>query len=62
MNMIRDKEQEKNAQDKSIGKSQFRCQYCNKSMSKYDYETFHGLCGKCREIVDWKNILQTAKE
>ena len=38
------------------------CEYCKKPMSKYDYETYHGLCGTCREIADWKEILRTIKE
>ena len=26
-------------------------------MHKFDYETYNGYCGKCREILDWKRTL-----
>ena len=27
-----------------------------------DYEMYNGYCGKCREILDWKNTLNDIKE
>ena len=40
----------------------FTCKYCGKKISRYDYETHHGYCGKCREVLDWKKILGELKE
>jgi len=31
-------------------------------MSIYDFETFKGYCGNCRDIIDWKKILDNVKE
>ena len=31
-------------------------------MSRFDYETFKGYCGICREILDWKKVLSDIKE
>jgi len=41
---------------------QFHCSYCQKPMSKFDFETYKGICGKCREIADWKQILHDVKQ
>jgi hypothetical protein len=54
--MIERKNSEAKDRDGSL-----HCQYCQKPMSEFDYETYHGLCGKCREIVDWKQILKHVK-
>jgi hypothetical protein len=40
----------------------YKCKYCGKKMSTYDYETYHGFCGKCREIQDWKKLLKEVKD
>ena len=31
-------------------------------MHKFDFETYKGYCGKCREILDLKKILGDVKE
>jgi hypothetical protein len=41
---------------------EFRCRYCAKKMNPFDFKTFHGICGKCRETVDWKDILDQLKK
>jgi len=41
---------------------EYRCKYCGKKMSKFDYETYNGYCGKCREVLDWKKTLQDLKK
>lgn len=40
----------------------YRCKYCGKIMSSFDYDTFKGYCGNCRNILDWKKILTDVKE
>jgi len=44
--------------EKKDNESSFHCLYCGKKMSKFDFETYHGVCGKCREVVDWKQVLK----
>ena len=41
---------------------QYKCKYCGRKMHKFDYETNHGYCGKCREILEWKRTLDGIKE
>ncbi len=53
-------QQDSNEKDNS--KQGYRCQYCGSKMSKYDFETFGGICGKCRDILDWKDILKQMKQ
>jgi hypothetical protein len=36
--------------------------YCSNKMNEFDYKTYNEYCGKCREILDWKNILSDIKE
>lgn len=48
--MTNDKEQE------------FKCKYCNRKMHKFEYKNYNGYCGKCREIIEWKKILENIKE
>jgi hypothetical protein len=38
-------------------KEEYKCNYCDKKMNKFEYEMYKGYCGKCREVLDWKNIL-----
>lgn len=40
----------------------YKCGYCGKKIHKIDYELNHGYCGKCREIIEWKQILGDIKE
>ena len=40
----------------------YRCKYCNEKMHKFDYETYNGYCGKCREVIDWKRTLGDLKD
>ena len=40
----------------------YQCKYCGIKLSKFDYDTYNGCCGKCREILDWKSILHDVKE
>ena len=47
---------------KEMNEQEHKCKYCSKIMSKFDYETYEGYCGKCREILDWKYILSEYKE
>lgn len=44
-----------------MNKQKYRCEYCGKPMSRYDYENYKGVCGKCRELKDWKDILKNFK-
>ena len=34
-----------------MNKKEYNCKYCGKKMHKFDYETYKGYCGKCREEV-----------
>jgi len=43
-------------------KEEYKCKYCGKKMHKFDYEMHKGYCGKCREVIDWKDILTDLKE
>ena len=45
-----------------MNKNKYKCKYCGKEMSKFDYETYNGYCGKCREVMDWKKVLGDLKE
>ena len=45
-----------------MAEERYKCKYCEKKMNKIDYEIYNGYCGKCREILDWKNILSDYKE
>ena len=45
-----------------MSKEEYKCKYCGKEMHKFDYETYKGYCGKCREVMDWKQILSNLKE
>ncbi len=40
----------------------FKCKYCNRKMHKFEYENYNGYCGKCRDIIEWKSILENIKE
>ena len=41
---------------------EYKCKYCGRKIHKFDYEKNNGYCGKCREIVKWKRMLEQAKE
>ena len=43
-------------------KEVFTCKYCKKKMNKFDFKINKGYCGKCSEVMDWKNILSEYKE
>ena len=43
-------------------KKEYRCKYCDIIMNKFDFENYNGYCGKCREVIDWKNILGNIKD
>jgi transcription initiation factor TFIIIB Brf1 subunit/transcription initiation factor TFIIB len=45
-----------------MAEEEYKCKYCGKEMRKYDYETYKGYCGKCREVIDWKQILSNLKD
>jgi hypothetical protein len=36
----------------------YRCKYCGNKISEYDFREYNGYCGKCREVIDWKKILE----
>ena len=42
-------------------KKTYQCKYCGKKMNKIEYDMYHGYCVKCREIIDWKQILSEYK-
>jgi|GEM_PF-2354522 len=42
-------------------KKTYQCKYCGKKMNKIEFDMYHGYCVKCREIVDWKQILSEYK-
>jgi transcription initiation factor TFIIIB Brf1 subunit/transcription initiation factor TFIIB len=48
--MLKEKEQE------------YKCKYCGIKMYKFDYENYNGYCGKCKEILEWKKILENTKK
>lgn len=31
-------------------------------MHEFDYETYNGYCGKCREFLDWGKTLSDLKD
>jgi len=39
----------------------YTCKYCRKKMNKIDYEMNNGYCGKCRDLLDWKQVLDNYK-
>ena len=41
---------------------EYKCKYCGEKMHKIDFEIYNGFCGKCREVIDWKNTLSSLKE
>jgi hypothetical protein len=41
---------------------ELKCKYCGNQMSEYDFKTNNGLCLKCLEIQDWKNIIKDYKQ
>ena len=43
-------------------KEEYKCKYCGDSMNKFDFENYNGYCGKCRDVIDWKNILDNIKD
>ena len=45
-----------------MSKKGYTCKYCGKKMNQFEYETYNGYCGKCREVLDWKRILGNIKE
>ena len=44
-----------------MDQNKYFCRYCERKMNKVDYEINNGFCGKCREILDWKKILNYKK-
>ena len=54
--------QSKRNNKREMNKEEYRCKYCGKVMHKFEYETYKGYCGKCREVIDWKHILSHLKE
>lgn len=45
-----------------MNKKDYQCKYCGKKMNKIEHEMYHGYCVKCRELVDWKQILKEYKQ
>jgi len=45
-----------------MSKEEYKCNYCKNKMNKFEYEMYKGYCGKCREVLDWKNILSDYKD
>ena len=43
-------------------KKEYKCEYCGVQMQKFDYEMNKGFCGKCREVLGWKDNLGDLKE
>ena len=41
---------------------EFRCKYCDKKISKIEYDLGNGFCDKCRKVVEWKETLANIKE
>ena len=48
--------------DRKMGKKAYVCKYCGCKMNEVDYELYKGYCGKCREVLDWKQTLSDLKE
>ena len=48
--------------DKKMAEKKLNCKYCGRKMHKFDYETYNGYCGKCREILEWRRTLDHLKE
>ena len=47
---------------KDMSETSYHCKSCGKKMNAFEYEMYNGYCGKCREVIDWKNILKEYKE
>lgn len=45
-----------------MAEKKLNCKYCGRKMHKFDYETYNGYCGKCREILEWRRTLDHLKE
>jgi hypothetical protein len=45
-----------------MGEPKYRCKYCKNPMNKIEYEMYHGLCLKCRDLQEWKQILKEQKK
>lgn len=45
-----------------MSRKKYTCEYCGKPMSEYDYKEYKGICKKCREVHDWKEILKHVKK
>lgn len=43
-------------------KKDYKCEYCGIKMQQFDYEMNKGYCGKCRDILNWKDLLGDLKE
>jgi hypothetical protein len=41
--------------------TEYKCKYCGNKMNEFEFNTYKGYCGKCREILDWKQILNDFK-
>jgi hypothetical protein len=31
-------------------------------MNPVEYDLYHGYCGKCRDVIDWKKLLKEYKD
>ena len=40
----------------------YRCKYCGNKISEYDFNVYNRYCGKSREVIDWKKILEGSEE
>jgi transcription initiation factor TFIIIB Brf1 subunit/transcription initiation factor TFIIB len=41
---------------------EFKCKYCGIKINEYDYKEYNGYCGKCRNVIDWKKILDNMED
>ncbi|MDG6219298.1 MAG: hypothetical protein QCI00_07645 [Candidatus Thermoplasmatota archaeon] len=46
---------------KKTNEKRYICKYCGRKMNKIDFEINKGYCGKCREVMDWKQVLDEYK-
>lgn len=46
---------------KKTNEERYVCKYCGRKMNKIDFEINNGYCGKCREVMDWKQVLDEYK-
>ena len=45
-----------------MNRNEYKCKYCGNKMNEFEFKNYKGYCGKCREVLDWKKMLNNIKE